>query len=154
MSRSSSSVFRSSGSSRDSSTFSEYSSTDSESSHLSLAWNERDARRSISAAAASSTPLNIANLKSRDVAESPEVIDDMNAIFGQPQCQSNITSSGYDYLIVFLLVILVLIFIFFIGPSFSFSSGFFMFVFFVFLILWMMALFYSCSSNKGPVCFR
>jgi len=154
MSRSSVTSLRSYGTSRSESTYSDYSTSESETSRLSLSWNERDARRSISTAAAAAEPVNITNLRGSEVREDPAMIDDLRGIFGQPQCQSAVVSSGYDYVVVFLLVLVIFLLIFFVGPYFCFSSTFFCIVFFIFIVLLLIAAFYSCSFNKGPVCFR
>lgn len=154
MSRSSITSLRSYGTSRSGSSYSGYSSSESESSRLSLSWNERDARRSISTAAAAAEPMNITNLRGAEVREDPAMIEDLRGIFGQPQCQSAVVSSSYDYIVVLLLVLVIFLFIFFAGPYFCFSSTFFCIVFFIFIILLLFAAFYSTSSNKGPVCFR
>lgn len=154
MSRSSASSLLSYATSRGGSTYSDYSSSESETSHSPLSWTQRDARRSISNAATGAVPINVASLPARDAFEDGAVVEDFDQIFGAPQCVSAVSSSGYDYFIIFLLVLLIFLFLFFAGPYFSFSSNFFCFVFFLFFILLLVAAFYSCNSSKGPVCIR
>jgi len=157
MSRTSSSSSQYHGTSRSGSAYSsrsDYSGSESESSHSSLSWNERDARRSILSTSAQTTPVNITHIKRSDVVEDEEVISTVNSIFGPPQCSSPVASSGMEFFGLLILIILLFIFLFYAGPYFAFSSFFFGIVFFIFILLLFGLVLYSSSCNKGPVCFR
>lgn len=133
---------------------SNYSVSDSDSGRSSLSWSERDARRSISLAAGETVPINIAKISSNDAPEDPTVLETINQIFGEPQCQTVLESHGFGLFLAILLVLLLFIFLYYAGPFFSFSPMFLFILFIVFLILIVGGLFYSFNSSRGPVCCR